>query len=247
MSERSPYADAPTPADGAGRREPLINAPGVVIGSALALLAAFFALRFLPGDLAALIEWMGSASPARFLRDMTVWQRAPAAITTLATHMLFHSSLMHVGLNCVWLLAFGTPVARRLGSHAAGVAAFLILMTTSGMAGALAFIAVHPNSSTILIGASGGVSGLLGALVRFAFARPTLGPARPDGLARLSDPPVLVWSAAVILLNVFAGVFGGALGLGAANIAWEAHVGGYLFGLLTFPVALRLAGVVYGR
>lgn len=220
------------------RRQPILNAPLVVLIAVAGLVAVFVALRLLPQQAAVMIEWSGAVSPARFLRDV-VSPRAPAAILTLATHMLFHASIVHILLNSVWLVAFGSPVARRLGPRSA--AAFILLFCLSGMAGALAFVMVHPASTTILIGASGGVSGLLGALVRFAFARGSGLKNAPYSISRLTDRQILTWSAAVIGLNVVFGVFSGAFGFERANVAWEAHVGGYLFGLLAFPAFARVA------
>jgi membrane associated rhomboid family serine protease len=177
------------------------------------------------------IEYLFAVSPLRFLAEIGA-ARAPLEVTTLATHMLFHASLLHLGLNCVWLLAFGAPVARRLGQGGEG--AFLALFILSGMAGALLYILMNAKSPLLLIGASGGVSGLLGAMVRFMFAR--------GGAAPLFDRQVLIWSASVIVLNLMFGLFGGAIfGLGDSNIAWQAHVGGYVFGLLTAPLFLRMA------
>jgi membrane associated rhomboid family serine protease len=244
MQESSGSEDsgpAAFPSRNAAPRQAAINAPPVVVGTALILIFAYVALRFLPPPAAAALEWSGAVSPARFLDGAARPAQAPAAMLTLATHMLLHSGLAHIALNCVWLLAFGAPVARRLGEDRAGAAAFAVLLIASGVAGALAFIAFHAASTTLLVGASGGVSGLLGGLVRFAFRRPGDG-VTPDGLAPLASRPVIAWSAAVIILNAAVGVFGGLFGLGDLEIAWEAHVGGYLFGLLAFPAIARAAG-----
>lgn len=221
-------------------RQPILNAPPIVTGAALVLIFAFLALRLLPQNASTLIEWSGAVSPARFARDVINPLRAPQALLTLVTHMLLHSNFAHIALNSVWLVAFGAPVARKLGDTRSGRIAFVAFLLASGAAGALFFIALHLNSTTLLIGASGGVSGILGGLVRFAFLRPG-DPADRDDLAPLASRQVIVWSIAVVGLNLFAGVFTGALGLGDVNIAWEAHVGGYLFGAATFPAFLRFA------
>lgn len=224
---------------GAGR-QPVFNAPTIVTGAALVLIFSYLALRLLPQSAAAAIEWSGAVSPARFLKEAPSLARAPGAFASLGTHMLFHSSLAHIALNSVWLVAFGAPVARRLGEDRAGAVAFIALIIASGIAGALVFIAFHSASTTLLIGASGGISGLLGGLVRFAFLRPG-DSVDSVGLAPLASRQVLVWSAAVVLLNAVVGTFGWALGFGRVEIAWEAHVGGFLFGLLAFPAIIRLA------
>ncbi len=112
---------------------------------------------------------------------------------------------------------------------------FLLFFFASGAAGALAYVSVNANSMVTLVGASGGVSGLLGAMVRFAFQRPGLFSAAEQPIAPLTDKSIWVWSGAIVFINIAMGVFGIGTG-GNANIAWEAHLGGYFFGLFAFPL-----------
>jgi membrane associated rhomboid family serine protease len=235
--------------DGGGaRREtspPVINAPFIVLATVAALVAAHVALMLLPASAANALEWAGAVSPRRFIEGLAGRRSIAATYPPLATHMLLHSGFMHLFLNSVWLVAFGTPVARRLGakdrarSRIASDAAFLSLFVLSGIVGALAYVGLHQQSTTILIGASGGVSGLLGGFVRFGLERrqDIGGDRRP--LSSLLARPVLAWTAAIIVLNAGFGFFAPALGFGSANVAWEAHIGGYLFGLLAFPAFVR--------
>ena len=154
----------------------------------------------------------------------------------------------HIATQVDNLLAFGAPVARRMGAEyalqsfaalcAAGV--FLTFYLLSGAVGALTFTLFHMNETTLLVGASGGVSGLLGAVVRFAFNRTSLFGPEASRVSPLNSPSVLAWSAFVIVTNIAIGIYGAAL-TGGASIAWEAHIGGYLFGLLAYPVFERLA------
>ena len=117
---------------------------------------------------------------------------------------------------------------------------FLTFYLLSGIAGALTFVAGHTDEITLLVGASGGVSGLLGGVVRFAFNRSTLFGPENATMSPLTAPSVIAWSTVIIVMNVGVGIFGGGLA-GGANIAWEAHIGGYLFGLLTYPFFERIA------
>jgi len=125
-------------------------------------------------------------------------------------------------------LAFGAPVAKRVGS----AWRFLGLFLLSGAAGALFFSLFHRSDYTLLVGASGGVTGLLGALIRFGFRRPPVFTDEPPHLLGLFHPTVLAWSAVIIALNVSTEFVGSGFGAGDADIAWEAHVGGLLFGLV---------------
>ncbi|MGF1545509.1 MAG: rhomboid family intramembrane serine protease [Parvularculaceae bacterium] len=245
----------------ARRREPLFTAPPILARLGFALIVAYIALRLLPPGLRPAVERYFELTPAAFLAGVG----GPAAtFAPLVGHMFQHADLIHLGSNSVWLLAFGAPVARRLEAGGvagpalrlggrgeapepwrhepeaaprrawAGVA-FALLFFTSGVFGALVHVAFHPSEAIPLVGASGGVSGLLGALVRFAFRRPPVFSRGPQPLAPLGDPVVLMWSTAIVALNVGVGVFG--LGLGGADIsvAWLAHLGGYFFGLAAFP------------
>lgn len=219
----------------------IFTAPAVVSWLAVFIIAAYVAYLLSPPGLQSWIAWHGAVSPQRILHGQggLVERLAP-----LVTHMLLHGGWMHLFFNTIWLMAFGAPVARRLGAEDPRTASrasvvFILLFILSGMVGAVAYIALHPGDTTLLIGASGGVFGLLGGLVRFAFRRP---PALPGAFSGLFEKSVVVWTIAIFALNAIAGVFGsGLVGGDGAPIAWEAHIGGYLFGLLTFPFFAKLS------
>lgn len=219
------------PANGA----PVFNVPVVVLAVIGALVLAHFTIAVSPRLAKAWMQSQGAVSPRLFF-DALKHHQIFKALAPLVTHVFIHANLMHLALNSVWLLAFGAPVARRLemgqGTLAGGWS-FILLFMLSGVCGGLAYIAVHPGDYTFLVGASGGVSGLLGGLVRFAFRRPASGGGR---FAKLTDPSVIAWTGAIVLLNFAVGLLGGFLFGGGNDIAWEAHLGGYLFGLLAFPL-----------
>ena len=106
----------------------------------------------------------------------------------------------------------------------------------SGAAGGAFFSVFHLNDPTLLVGASGGITGLLGGLVRFAFHRPHSKPESAKGVLPLTDKSVLILSAVIIAMNASVAIFGPGMGAGDADIAWQAHVGGFLFGLIFFPL-----------
>ena len=229
---------------------PIINAPPVVLYLALAIIAAHVLFLVAPDRLQSFFVWVGAVSPFRVthLRGGLIASALP-----LVGHVFLHAGWMHLLLNCVWLVAFGAPVARMMGAEkGAGqrraALYFLLFFMASGVAGAFAYIAVHPNDATMLIGASGAVSGLLGGLVRFAFRprqeviralieRGADGSNRPGSViwSGLFSRTVISWSVAVVILNLIGGVFAPGLADANGGIAWEAHLGGYFFGLLAFP------------
>ena len=94
---------------------------------------------------------------------------------TFLTYGLLHGNLAHVGLNVLWLVALGAPVARRFGPWR-----FLALLAVTTVAGALAQTLVHARDVQAIVGASAAVSGTMAAAVRFIFQPgENLGP-RPD-------------------------------------------------------------------
>jgi membrane associated rhomboid family serine protease len=137
--------------------------------------------------------------------------------------MVLHADLMHLAINMLFLLAFGSGVARQIGA-----ARFLLFYALTGMAGGITFMLIEPQSTAVLIGASGAVSGLMGAVVHMVFRRPV----RRPGNGRQALIFIAVWLA----MNWLVGSYG-ADAIGASGpIAWQAHMGGFLVGLALFPL-----------
>lgn len=162
---------------------------------------------------------------------------------TPATYALLHANWAHVGLNCLWFVPFGAAVARRFGDLR-----FVLFCIIAAVAGALAHFVTHVDDLQPIIGASAVVSATMGAALRFVFqpGGQELGIRRQDG--RSYSPPALSLRAvfsnrtAVVFLivwfiaNLLVGLGGNPLGFANATIAWQAHIGGFLFGLIAFPL-----------
>jgi membrane associated rhomboid family serine protease len=222
-------------------REPIFNVPGVV----LALLAAFFAVHVVRWALPAeQYAWWTTALAFIPARCCGIASDLPggkvAAVTSYITHLFVHGDLAHLLINSAWLLAFGTPVARRTGPLR-----FFAFFAVTGIAGALLYLAVKGGVLMLMVGASGAISGLMGASFRFLFrsaseseARGLAGPPHYAPLTSLAetlrDRRVLTVVAGWTLLNVLLAWWGAAGLTDAAGIAWEAHLGGFFAGLLLF-------------
>ena len=213
-----------------GAREPLVNLPAVVT-MLLILLAAVHLVRtqFLNAeqDFSLLVHaafipifYSGAA-------NFDAW-----SFTAPFTYTLLHGDWLHLGVNAVWLAAFGSPLAHRLGWPR-----FLVFWAVTGLAAAALHFAIYPSSEAPLIGASGAISGMMGAAARFGFrtertARGALfsGPplSVPDSLRSRG---VLVFLVIWMAVNALTGLAGAVPGL-SGQIAWEAHVGGFLAGFL---------------
>lgn len=166
---------------------------------------------------------------------------------SLLSYGLLHSGTAHIVMNTIWLAVFGSPVARRLGAPA-----FVALIMIGTMAGALAHVFMHAGDVVPLVGASAGVSAATGAAARFVFTGGICFGAMADDayVRRLPALPLggLVQNrqALVFVLLWFVSnwLFGSgivAFGADETSVAWEAHVGGFLAGLLLFPLIDRRA------
>ncbi|NOX95696.1 MAG: rhomboid family intramembrane serine protease [Alphaproteobacteria bacterium] len=220
----------------------IFNVPGVILAIVGSLVAIYVLLAFLPERTALLVEFTAAVSPQRLMLGAERNGGWLSMLSPLIAHMFMHANIPHLFFNSLWLVALGAPIARRMGAEYAlksmrsfySASLFLTFFLLSGIVGALTFVALHLNETTFLIGASGGVSGLLGGVVRFAFNRTSLLGADYAKFSRLFSRPVVTWSIFVVISNILFGLFSGPL-TGGAAIAWEAHLGGYFFGLLTYP------------
>jgi membrane associated rhomboid family serine protease len=168
-----------------------------------------------------------------------------ARLWTLLTYGLLHGSWVHLMSNLFWLAAFGSPVARRLGAGR-----FLVLMALATIAGALAHWLARGPDVLPLVGASAAISGTTAAAMRFVFASGVpFGLMSDDASVRAipAEPFGQLWrnSRAMMFMVIWFVtniLFGSGIVpvLGeAASIAWEAHIGGFLAGLLLFPLLDR--------
>jgi membrane associated rhomboid family serine protease len=146
--------------------------------------------------------------PARFGR---LHDFSPGALLTFVSHAFLHANWGHVLANCYALFLFGLLAERFLGTMRV-----VLVYFASAIAGGLLFVLLDPTAFVPLVGASGAISGLFGAAIVSA----------PAASRRALTINAVVWLG----LNV---------GLPALNadvdgqrIAWEAHLGGFLIGLL---------------
>jgi membrane associated rhomboid family serine protease len=228
--------------------EPAFNVPPIV----LALIAAFAFVHALRGlvlspeeDIDFLLQF--AFIPARYdpslLAEGSFPGGAGAEVWTFVTYAFIHGDLTHFAVNSIWLLPFGSAVARRFGA-----ARFLAFFAATAAAGAAAHLATHSRELLPMIGASAAISGFMAGSIRFVFqlggplgmfrrtdADAYRVPAAPLGAA-LRDPRILVFLAAWFGLNILFGL--GSVGmLGAEQtVAWQAHIGGFLAGLVFFAL-----------
>jgi membrane associated rhomboid family serine protease len=227
------------------KREQIFNIPSVVI-AVLAVLVIIHAVRTLLLTEQQDVEFLLSFAfiPARYDSTFVLDGALPgggADVWTFVTYAFIHADWVHLGVNAVWFLPFGSAVARRFGALR-----FLALFAVTAAAGAALHLATHAGEQFPMIGASAAISGTMAAAMRFSFQRG--GPLRLIGRADasayrvpaiplrgvLSDARVMVFLAVWFGINILFGVGSLPITGGDQTVAWEAHIGGFLAGLLLF-------------
>ncbi|TAN39977.1 MAG: rhomboid family intramembrane serine protease [Nitrospirae bacterium] len=151
---------------------------------------------------------------------------------TVFTSMFMHGGLLHLGGNMLYFWIFGDNIEDSLGHIR-----FLFFYLVCGMAAAYAHALSSPGSQIPMIGASGAISGILGAYVLLFPA------ARVHTLLFFGFFIQVVRIPALIVIGFWAIIqFLSSLlsqgGLQQGGVAWFAHVGGFFAGLITIKLWL---------
>jgi membrane associated rhomboid family serine protease len=227
-------------------RQPAFNLPPVIVWSAGLLLAIHVVMQLLlqlvSFDLYAELLLALAYIPARYGEAADILPGGTAArLWTPFTYALLHGGWLHLAVNLLWMASFGSAVARRFGAGR-----FLALSAAGAAAGALAHHLAYPGSEGIMVGASAAISAQMAAAVRFVFlpggplggghGRGAYFQPAPGLLRTLLDPRALAFLAVWFGINLLFGMEGALVpGVGGA-IAWQAHIGGFLSGLVLFPL-----------
>jgi membrane associated rhomboid family serine protease len=213
-------------------RQPMFRAPAIVLWMIGGLAAAHAARVLGPADRSLDAVTAFALIPARYSRAFleshmvdpgTVWER----IVPFFSYMALHSDWTHLVINCLWLLAFGPIVARRYGGLL-----FLAFFLACGVAGAGAYVALNWGSNIPVIGASGAISGLMAAALRMLPGQAPWAMPGQVPLAPIWSRPILVFSGVWAVINLIVGLTGLGMDGSEGLIAWQAHLGGFIAGML---------------
>jgi membrane associated rhomboid family serine protease len=151
----------------------------------------------------------------------------PARFLPLFTSMFWHGGWLHLLGNMLYLWIFGDNVEDRLGH-----ARYLVFYLGCGLGAALTQVALSPASTIPTVGASGAIAGVLGAyLVSFPRSRVlTLVPIII--IPWFVEIPAVIYLALWFVMQLFNGVASLHMPAGAGGIAWWAHIGGFLVGIV---------------
>jgi membrane associated rhomboid family serine protease len=228
-------------------REPIFNVPAAIVATVAVLMLVHAARIVLLTDEQD-VEFVLAFGfiPARYGGDIAVGSLPGgfgADLWSFFTYAFIHADWTHLGLNLLWLVPFGSAVARRFGTSR-----FLGFFAVTAAAGALAHLLGHGNEDSAVVGASAAISGTMAGAMRFAFQRGgPLGfwgerdeaayqvPALPlAGVVR--EPRVMIFLIVWFGINLLFGMVSLPIGGNDQPVAWEAHIGGFVAGLVLFSL-----------
>ncbi|MBS0541712.1 MAG: rhomboid family intramembrane serine protease [Proteobacteria bacterium] len=199
------------PAPGGGGYERAINLPPAILWLIVVNVAVQGIRELLSGAVDDQLIMQFGLIPLRYTGDTGAdWLSLLAAPIA---YQFLHGGWVHLGVNMLSLAAFGAPVERLLGPRR-----FVLFYLVTGIVAGAVHVAIFESSPDPVVGASGAISGVFGAVLMLM--------RRAGGLSSLL-PVAGVW----IAMNVFFGVVGGTPGAGDQPVAWAAHIAGFVFGL----------------
>lgn len=228
--------ESPRPA--AAPKAPVFNLPGALVVVLAVMIAIHLVSTYLLSDDSyAYFLFTFGFIPLRYAISLS--QQGLEWLWTPVTYSLLHGGIEHILFNGLWLMAFGAPVLRRIGTLR-----FILLWCISAAVAAFGHAWLNWGDETVLIGASGVVSALMGAACRFVFPahggryHPSMGHLLPRQtvLQALSNRTVLIFTLMWLLGNVLIAFGIPLVGDVGAAVAWDAHIFGFLLGFLAFAL-----------
>jgi membrane associated rhomboid family serine protease len=204
---------------GSNARLPAINLPPLTLALLGVMTALYLALLLAPPELERLVVVYFAFIPAAYLTEgWPVWSLLAAPFS----YALLHVGFGHLALNAVMLAVMGQVLERRLGPGR-----FLLLFAVGSVGGALVHALIGGSPEAPLIGASAGVGGLYGAGFVLQRRGVNLGP---------NGQLLVALAGLFIIINLL-----GAILPILSNIAYAAHLGGFIAGVLA-AARLRVPG-----
>jgi membrane associated rhomboid family serine protease len=214
-----------------GRTFPSVTVTLIALNVGVFLYQLSLQLGVEPGTSRAAVDFIREFGlvPCRLTGQCSAASEFPPPAVTIFTAMFLHGGLFHIGGNLLYFWIFGNNVEDTMGHGR-----FLLFYLLAGTAAAYAQALVNPRSSVPMIGASGAISGVLGAyVVLFPYAR-VLVLLVFGFFARLVYIPAIFVLGFWIVVQFANGLItvGGPAGAAEGGTAWFAHIGGFVAGIL---------------
>ncbi len=235
------FMDEPV-ADAEVRREPFFKLPRAILLLLAVMVAVHVYVNLQSEAVQFAIISKFALVPTRYAAPGALNHLSLSLLLPFVTHLFLHGNLVHITFNALWLMAVGTPLARRLGTGP-----FLGFYFACGILSGVSQVVGTLGSPIPVIGASGAVAACMAGAFRVMYSPDaryfSIRDMRVGSLAPLWDPRIIFVTLLWIALNVFMG--SGLVpipGTAGAGIAWEAHIGGFFAGLILLPLFDRMAG-----
>jgi len=213
---------------------PSRTTPVVTILIIVACFSVFLYEVILPPELREVFISMFAVIPYEITHGVDVPPPDPLTpYGNLVSYQYLHGGWMHILGNMLFLWVFGDNVEDRLGKLK-----YFIFYTLCGIVAALIQALVYPNSLIPLIGASGAISGVLGAYAVLFPRAQIITLIFIFFLVDVVAVPALVWIAAWFMMQ-FISAMVSATHLSMGGVAWFAHIGGFVTGV----ILIKLLGV----
>jgi len=144
--------------------------------------------------------------------------------------MFLHAGWAHLIGNMWFLFIFGDNVEDRMGHFR-----YLVFYLLSGISAAFAQMLISPHSQVAMVGASGSISGVLGAYLVFFPSARVLSMVPAGSYSRTVELPAQFFLGLWFIMQLFTGIIPLASGASQDNggVAFFAHIGGFIFGITT--------------
>lgn len=152
-------------------------------------------------------------------------QSSPSAYLKLFSSMFIHASLMHIIGNMLFLWVFGDNIEDRLGHFF-----YFFFYILSGLAGALLHSVFAPDSMVPMVGASGAISGIMGAYILLYPKAKILALVPLGFFIRIMKLPALLFLGIWFLFQFLLGIL--SIGVKGGGVAYFAHIGGFAVGFV---------------
>lgn len=196
------------------RPPPMLNIPPatkILTGAIIAVHLIIFALtNTVEPQALDIAAYFGGFIPASWSGAAPFYWWTPLSLVAFS---FLHGGWMHLAFNVVMLVAMGSGLEKSIG-----VKKYLMIYIGTTLFAAFAHLALYPSSTMPIIGASGGISGVFGAMIV------AMNQAR-SSVDKSTLMPVII---AYIGISVVTGLMGGPDG---SSVAWVAHIGGFLAGV----------------